>query len=180
MFFHLFSVIGSIDYFYDLLSTIWNKESPLYLEFKIYEEEIALIWSEWSVLHNGLQLRTEVNIFNMLLSDIHYQQSVVLLYPIPFLVITFPIYLISHYCMCDYTVSTEHESGEEALFRDLCTRSVPTRQLKIYQSWLYRTNNLQLFVFSELTYFEIWFCWNENEIFHYLQGNSLCFLYHQI
>lgn len=97
----------------------------------------------------------KADIFSMLLSDTHYQQNVVLMHPIPCLTITFPIYLVCHYSMYDYRVSTEYENDEEVLSQDLCTRIDPTIQLEIYQSWLCRTNILQLFVFLELIYFEI-------------------------
>jgi len=76
----------------------------------------------------------EADIFSMLLFDTHCQQNVVLVHPIPCLVIIFPIYLVSHYSMYDYMVSTEHENDEEVLSRDLYTRSAPTIRLKIYQS----------------------------------------------
>lgn len=122
----------------------------------------------------------KAGIFSMLLSDTHYQQNAVLMHPIPCLIITFPIYLASHYSKYDYRVSTEYENDEEALSQDLCTKIGPTIQLKIYQSWLCRTNILQLFVFSELIYFEIWFCLNGSEIYHYQQCSFLCSLYLQI
>ena len=73
--------------------------------------------------------------------------------------------------MYDYRESIERESGLEDLSRGLCIKSVPTKQLKIYQSWLCKTSIQLLFAFILLFFFGILSYLNEKDICHYLWGS---------
>lgn len=90
----------------------------------------------------------------MLLSDSHYQKSDVLELLIPYLTITSPLCLVFQCFMYDYKESTEYENDVEVLFQELYIKSGPTKQPKICQNELYRTNILRLFAFIELICFE--------------------------